>query len=298
MKTKATIGLILGVLLAMIPVSSLSSSAKTADGPEVVVLTSQNTIILNSEVNGESVSKVISQAKKLDLALSGLKERASGKKPLYLFLNSPGGSIQAGLELIEAMQGLDRKVNTITLFAASMGFQIAQNLDERLILKNGVLMSHHAAGEFQGQFGGVSPSQVDSRYQLWLDRVRELDEQTVKRTNGKQTYKSYTEAYDHEMWMTGAKSVAGGYADRIVTVKCDSSLSGVSAHSATFMGLPVQYELDNCPINTSPQGVHIGSEGSQGGPVDSKLTPEYVAHVKAEFLASFNLQKAKEIPMY
>lgn len=291
MKNITIIGLIMGLFLAIAPLSSRSSTSE--QDSKTVVLTSSNTIVLNSEVDGDSVGKVISQAKTLDEKLSGLRESMSSKAPLYLFLNTPGGSIQAGLELIEALHGMGRKVNTITLFAASMGFQIVQNLGDRLILKNGVLMSHHAAGEFQGSFGGVSPSQVDSRYQLWLDRVRELDEQTVKRTNGKQTYESYTKQYDHEMWMTGAKSVDGGYADRIVTVKCDSSMSGTTTKHITFMGMPVSYDIDNCPINTSPQNVRLGDSMGK-----SPVSPEYAEHVKNEFLASFYLSRVKEVPMY
>lgn len=292
MKTKLLLGLALTALFTMIP-ASLSSAAT---GQETVVFTSENTLVLNSEVNGDSVSKIIGSAKTLDAAMTGAtgaKEKLTGKKPLYLFLSTPGGSIQSGLELIEAMHGLGRKVNTVTLFAASMGWQIVQNLDDRLILKSGVLMSHHAAGEFAGSFGGVSPSQVDSRYQLWLDRVRELDEQTVRRTNGKQTYESYTKAYDHEMWMTGSKAVDGGYADRVVTVKCDASLAGTTTYTISFMGFPVSYDLDNCPLNTSPQNVRIGNE------VSVAATPlAYVENIKKEFLASFYLAKAKEIPMY
>lgn len=290
MKVKATVGLILALLLVMVPIiSSVPSSAKE-NSKEIIVLSSNNTIVLNSEVDGDSVAKVISDAKKLDNTFS-LKSAWSRKKPIYLFLNTPGGSIQAGLELIEAMNGLDHKVNTITLFAASMGFQIAQNLGDRLILKNGVLMSHHAAGEFEGSFGGVSPSQVDSRYQLWLDRVKELDEQTVKRTNGKQTYESYIKSYDHEMWLTGSKSIAGGYADRIVTVKCDSSLNGVTTHDASFMGIPIQYDLDNCPINTSPLNVRIASNAGQ-------LNPEYANYVKENFLTQFSLRQKRPIRTY
>jgi ATP-dependent protease ClpP protease subunit len=64
----------------------------------------------------------IAQAKALG------NQRFSSNEPIYLFLNTPGGSIQTGLEIIESLKGLDRPVSTVTLFAASMGFQIAQNL--------------------------------------------------------------------------------------------------------------------------------------------------------------------------
>jgi ATP-dependent protease ClpP protease subunit len=210
---------------------------------------------------------------------------------LYLFLNTPGGSIQAGLELNEALNGIGRPVDTITLFAASMGFQIAQNLGERLILKNGILMSHRAAGGFEGSFGGQQPSQMDSRYQFWLDRIRELDEQTVKRTNGKQTYASYIKEYANEMWLTGTKAVSEGYADRVVKIKCDSSLSGSTSHNASLMGFQVLYDLDNCPINTSPLNVRIGNKEGKN------LTPEIEKEIREKFLSQFENKQRQVLPM-
>lgn len=293
MKFKATIGLILAALLVGVSSGSTSSAQNSAskNDSDVVVLSASNTLVLNSEVDGDSVGKVISDAKKLDSKLSGIREKASGKAPLYLILNTPGGSIQSGLELIEALNGLGRKTHTVTLFAASMGFQIAQNLDDRLIVKSGVLMSHHAAGGIQGQFGGTHPSQMDSRYQLWLDRVRELDEQTVKRTNGKQTYESYTAQYDHEMWLTGRKSVEQGYADKVVQVKCDESLSGTTAHEASFMGIPITYELDNCPLNTSPLNVKVGK-------VEAPFTQEYAKQVVEQFKSNFKMKSTSPVPMF
>lgn len=290
--SKLVVGLVTLVVAALIPAVSLSkANSSKQDKPETVVLSSENTIVLNTEVDGDSVAKVISQAKALDYKLGGVSESFGKKKPLYVFLYTPGGSIQAGLEMIEALRGLGRPVNTITLFAASMGFQIAQSLDERLILQNGILMSHHAAGGFEGSFGGVSPSQVDSRYQLWIDRIRELDEQTVKRTNGKQTYDSYIKQYDHEMWLTGTKSVEQGYADRVVLVKCDRTLSGTTEHQTTFMGIPIAYDLDNCPVNTSPLNIRIASN-------IVGMSDEYVRHVKDQFLTQFALTTKKEVPMY
>jgi ATP-dependent Clp protease protease subunit len=272
---------LLSLLVVLIVVFMPRLSVSKDSSQETIVLSNDNTLVLNSEVNGESVSAIIAKAKELDNKLnSGL--RIHRNAPLYLFLNTPGGSVQSGLELIEALQGIGRPVHTITLFAASMGFQIAENLNDRLILKNGVLMSHHAAGEFAGQFGGIHPSQLDNRYQLWLDRVEELDRQTAKRTNGKKTYEEYIKQYDSEMWLTGTKSVAQGYADRIVHVKCDSSLSGTTTSHINFLGLDVSFELDRCPINTGPMKAQINLKPTQ------TITPEMEAKVKAEFLDSFN----------
>lgn len=284
---KALVGLLVVLAIVLVPKMSVSKDNST----ETIILSKSNLLLLNSEVNGDSTSAVIAKAKELDDAMNS-KKLFSNKKPLFLFLNTPGGSIQSGLELIEALRGIGRPINTVTLFAASMGFQIAQNLDERLIFKNGVLMSHRAAGEFAGSFGGNRPSQVDSRYQLWLDRVKELDEQTVSRTNGKQTYESYTKEYANEVWLTGTKSVAEGYADKVVLVKCDSSLNGVTTKSAEFMGLSISYDLDNCPLNTSPMNVRIVQSGDK--PIIAK---EIEFKIKSEFMSQFENKQKQVFPM-
>lgn len=270
MKRSIFVGLVAAVLLALSPVSTLSKASPSA-GQESVVLSGDNLIVLNSQVDGESTAAVIAKAKQLDAKLSGLgiKEKVSGKKPLYLFLNTPGGSIQAGLEMIEALKGLGRPVNTITLFAASMGFQIAQNLDQRLIIRNGVLMSHRAKGGFEGEFGGQAPSQIESRYALWKSRLDEMDAQTVSRTNGKQTIASYQKQYASEMWLTGQQSVDQGYADAVVSLKCDKSLEGTTQHEAEVFIFHVTYDLDNCPLNTSPMNVKVGFVTNKGTVMNS-----------------------------
>lgn len=284
------IGLAVGVALF---VTLFSMSAKTSnDNSNSVVLSKSNTVVLTGEVNGESVGKVIYEAKDIDSKLHGRKERLglSKQKPIYLFMNTPGGSIQSGLELLEALSGLGRKINTVTLFSASMGFQIVQGLGDRLILRNGVLMSHRAAGQMSGSFGGQKPSQMESRYNFWYNRIQELDQQTVSRTNGKQTLESYQKAYADELWLTGQQSVDGGYADKIVTVRCDETLNGTTTHSIQFFGLNISYDLDNCPINTSPMNVRVGSPGEE------VLSSEQVEAAKAKFLEYYNIRQSAVVP--
>src|ERR1700692_1248743 len=114
------------------------------DKNNTVVLSKDNTVVLSGEVDEKTASEVIPKARALS------QQYFQGNKPLYLFLNTPGGSIQIGLEIIEALKGLGRPINTVSLFSASMGFQIVQGLSERLVLSNGILMSHRAAGQISG----------------------------------------------------------------------------------------------------------------------------------------------------
>lgn len=284
---KLALIVLLGLGVTLIPKNSISQGNNSPDLSPTVVLTSKNLLVLNGEVNGESTSAVISKAKDL------CQGKMFGPKPtLNLFLNTPGGGIQPGLEMIEALKGTGCKINTITLFAASMGFQIVQNLDDRLVLKNGTMMSHRAAGQMEGSFGGVHPSQMDSRYQFWLDRIRDLDEQTVSRTKGKQTYDSYIKEYDHELWLTGPKSVKEGYSDKVVLVRCDDSIQGTTKHSIDFMGTQISYELDACPLNTAPLNINMLMPQGKDLPLEIKN------EIKAKFLGQFNNAQKQEIPMY
>lgn len=231
---------------------SVSVSAET----KVLTLSKDNVIVLNSDFNAVSVTKLMEDATKLNANLP------SGY-PIYLFLYTPGGSIQDGLELIEFLNGLNRPVHTITLFAASMGWQTVQHLGNRYIMKYGTLMSHKARGAFTGEFGG-GYSQLDSRYQLWLRRIKMMDEKTVERTKGKQTLKSYTDAYTPELWLQGDEAVALGYADEVVTVKCDSTLTGTRAEviPAGFVSFSVLYS--DCPLKTFPVSVEVQVYTTQG----------------------------------
>jgi ATP-dependent protease ClpP protease subunit len=321
------------VLLAL-PLSSAPSIAD--ESGSIVVLSSSNTIVLNSEVDGESVGSVLDAAAKLDKEASpGFVDRAvhaiRGGKPeskkIYLYLNTPGGSVQSGLELIEGLNGLKRPVSTITGFAASMGMQIAQGVNgDRFIMQHGVMMSHRGTGEFQGQFGGLEPSQSYNRYRIWAQRLKEMDEQTVKRSKGKQTLLSYQKAYNEELWVTGSEAVAQGYADKIVTIRCDQTLAGAETHMLVFMGIPVYYDLDKCPINSSPRNIRLElftnhgymsitefktAHGGFGAlclqesvkdtkkvcTVDTTVSYEKLEQIKAQFIDLFDNKRNHVVPM-
>jgi ATP-dependent Clp protease, protease subunit len=262
------------VVASVLTYSTISVSKTNEKG--TIVLSADNTVNLSGEINSESVAETISQLRQLDS-----QARWNKRKPIYLFMHTPGGEIESGFQLIEAAQGLRRRVDTITLFSASMGFQTVQALGQRLILKNGTLMSHRAAGGFEGYFGGKSPSQIDSRYGFWLQRIKELDEQTVKRANGKQTLESYREQYQNETWLTGSQAVAAGYADEIVKVRCDDSLNGTVSHEVSFMGVPIHYETSKCPLIQAILNVSIAA------PNGAKITNS--EEIKNRFIQSKNI---------
>jgi len=241
------------ITILAVALLSFTVNAKTAKKP-TLKLTTDNTISLNGPVSSASVQEVQVAVTKLD------QELKSGY-PIYLVLNTPGGSIQAGLELIEFLTSLNRPVHTVTIFAASMGWQIAQHLGKRYILSYGVLMSHKASGGFRGEF----PGQIDSRYGFWLDRINQMDSVTVKRTKGKQTLKSYRAQYENELWLTGPKAVKMGYAYKTVKMRCTKSLSSQAkvVNVRTIFG-NVALTFSGCPSISGPTGIAATLRTSKG----------------------------------
>jgi ATP-dependent protease ClpP protease subunit len=239
-------------LLAVIPAIKAAASKPK----DTVVLSKDSVISINEEVNAASVAKWSLKARELD--------QINTNRPIILVMYTPGGDISAGTDFVEMLKGLRRPVITVTMFAASMGFQIVQNAGERLIFKTGVLMSHRARGEMSGEFGGTAPSQMDSRYAFWLSRINEFDQVTVDRTKGKQTLLSYQKSYANEMWRSGESSVAEGYADKVVVASCDNTLSGTTNQKGEFLGVAINYKISDCPLITGPLEVSVDVPSNKG----------------------------------
>ena len=248
--------LLLGILSALFVVSTASAEESKATASNKVVLTKDNVVVMNDYFNGETVAQVAQRAKEMDAKLPS-------NEPIYLVLDSGGGSIDAGIELIENLNNLNRPIKTVTLFAASMGFQTVQGVrGERLLTVNGTLMSHKARGLFYGEF----PGQLDSRYAYYLKRVQRLDKVAVARSSGKHDDKSYAALIENEYWCDGEDCITQGFADRVVSPSCDSSLNGTHDKlydRFVYMGHVIEIVdvYADCPLITGPLSWQVYIDG-------------------------------------
>lgn len=103
-------------------------------------------IMLNDQVDNASASIIIAQL----LFLEG----QDPNKDIYFYINSPGGSVSAGLAIYDTMQYIKCDVSTICIgMAASMGaFLLAAGANgKRMALPNSEIMIHQPLGQAQGQ---------------------------------------------------------------------------------------------------------------------------------------------------
>lgn len=215
----------------------------------VITLTKDNSIVFDQQFTSKSVA-----TKQIEL-LELVSKRTNKEDPIYLVLNTPGGSVPAGNRFIETVQALDVPVHTITIFAASMGYHVVQSLGTRYILPSGSLMSHRVRiGGLSGQVVG----EANTRLQMITDISSYMDSVVAERI--KMSLSDYQKLIHDEYWAHGVKAVKENHADEVTLVKCDASLNGTKQVTfRNFFG-SATVTLSKCPLTVGPIDVDASNE--------------------------------------
>lgn len=115
---------------------------------DIYSLLLQNRIVfLTGEINDSLASLVVSELLYLD---------SQNKNDIYLYINSPGGSVTSGLAIYDTMKFINAKVITIGMgMCASMGAFLLSSGDERKALENCEIMIHEPLGGVSGQASNI-----------------------------------------------------------------------------------------------------------------------------------------------
>jgi len=142
-------------------------------------------------------------------------ESTDPKMDIQMFINSPGGSVIAGLGIYDTMQYVSPDVNTIcTSLAASMGGVLlcAGKQGKRSCLPHSRVMIHQPSGGMQGQF-----SDMEISYNLIKDMKRELYEIMAEHT-GKDVDQIEKDC-DRDYWMKSDEAKKYGLVDEVLARK-------------------------------------------------------------------------------
>jgi ATP-dependent Clp protease protease subunit len=134
------------------------------------------------------------------------------KKDIHFYINSPGGSVSAGLAIYDTMQWLTCDVNTYCVgMAASMGAVLlcAGTKGKRFALPNADIMIHQVLGGAEGQ-----ASDVEIRVKHMLRLKQRLNTLIGHHTG--QPYETVEKACDRDNFMTAAEAKAFGLVDEVV----------------------------------------------------------------------------------
>ena len=162
-------------------------------------------IFLGSEIN-DAVADVIA-AQLLFL------ESEDPEKDIHLYINSPGGSVTAGLAIYDTMQYVTPNVSTMCVGqAASMGAVLltAGAAGKRFALPHSRIMLHQPLGGVQGQATDID---IHAREVL---RIREALNSILMKHTG-QTIKKIEKDTDRDMFMTSKQALDYGAIDQVIS---------------------------------------------------------------------------------
>lgn len=136
-------------------------------------------------------------------------------KDIYIYINTPGGSVSAGLAIIDTMNFIKSPVQTIVMgVAASMGTIIASSgtKGKRFMLPNAEYMIHQPMG---GTGGGTQQTDMAIAAQHLL-KTRERLEQILA-DNSNRTLEQIHKDAERDYWMTAEETLEYGFIDAIMT---------------------------------------------------------------------------------
>ena len=162
-------------------------------------------IFLGEEVNEVTASLVVAQLLFL--------ESEDPTKDICLYINSPGGSVTAGMAIYDTMRYIKCDVSTICIgMAASMGaFLLAGGTKgKRMALPNSEIMIHQPLGGAQGQ---ATEIEIAAKHIL---QTKEKLNRMLAENCGKD-YETIAADTDRDNWMTAEEAVAYGLIDKVIT---------------------------------------------------------------------------------
>lgn len=161
-------------------------------------------IMLTDEVNDTTASLVVSQMLFL--------EAEDPDKDIFLYINSPGGSVTAGMAIYDTMQYIKCDVNTVCMgMAASMGaFLLAGGAKgKRMALPNAEVMIHQPLGGTQGQ---ATEMEIACKHIL---KTKEKLTKIIAENCGK-SYEECLADMERDNWKTAQEALEYGLIDKIV----------------------------------------------------------------------------------
>ena len=168
-------------------------------------LLKERIIFLGEEVTDASASIIIAQMLFL--------ESEDPDKDINFYINSPGGSVTAGMAIYDTMNYIKCDVSTMCLgMAASMGaFLLAGGAKgKRYALPNSEIMIHQPSGGAQGQ---ATEIEINAQHIL---KIRERMNRLMAANTG-QSYETICADTERDNWKTAEEALAYGLIDKVIT---------------------------------------------------------------------------------
>ena len=176
---------------------------------QTITLKKNNFVSIKDEVSEQNVIKWSNELNKLN------------SNPIYLYIDSPGGSVDAGLQFINTInyhKNQGKIINCIAKSAYSMAFVIFQNCSNRYVISSTTLMQHQIS--LSGIKGNIN------NLMNYLDMINKISYEldNMVSTRIKMDLTEYRYKISNDWWIYGNLAIEQGVADEFVVVGCETEL--------------------------------------------------------------------------
>ena len=230
---------ILGGLITVLVVLLATGASGEPNGKNsTITLKTTNTAVLNEQVNAKTIGQLIQDIEALP------------DNDVYVYLNSPGGSVTAGASFISYMGAADKNITCIADFAASMAFGILQSCTTRVGLSHSILMQHNASF---GLNAAPAPHQM-SLIGLINKQVGELEVNQSSRIG--MPLEEFRKKVRDDFWVYGYEAKELNVVDKIGLVSCSKKLLNTRTTKTvkSFFG-SMSLQFSGCPLLSYPTAI-------------------------------------------
>ena len=193
-----------------------------------IVLDVNNTILIRGVIDENTATQLV-----YDI------NSRKNKKDLYVFLDTNGGSVDAGNKIVNEIQKYN--ISCIAQKAISMGFVILQSCNKRYITPGATLMQH------QISYGVSNEKAKVESYVKYIKQIgKELTRMQAKKIGIKP--RKFKELTYNDWWLFGENAILKNCADEFANVKCDPQLTN---KTYTLEYGPYVFIFSKCPLVTS-----------------------------------------------
>lgn len=162
-------------------------------------------IFIGDDINPHTANLIVAQLLFLDNEDSG--------KDIFLYINSPGGSVYDALAIYDTMQYVKSDIQTVGIGvqASAAAFLLSSGTKgKRFLLPNATVMIHQPSS---GTKGKVTDQEIDLKEAL---RVKRLMEQIMAKNTGQKPAKIHVDM-ERDFWMTADEAQKYGVADKVIS---------------------------------------------------------------------------------
>ena len=202
---------------------------------KLIELKKDNFVSLRDDITTESTSQLLYKLNSLNTT------------PLYIYINSPGGEVIAGLEVINYIKSLQERnieINCICHNAMSMAFAIFQYCSNRYILHASTLMQHQMSIQVKGKL-----YDINSRMKYYNMIENEINLHQASRL--KMSLVDFTKKIQNDWWLYSSEIINENAADMVVSIYCSFPDYTEMINTTTMFG-EVSTIYSACPTINYP----------------------------------------------